>query len=100
MLGNAVRDLLAPLLAGQLGWDVALRLILLLFPVVAPFALPMGMLTGVLLTLGRLSADSEITAMRTAGMGLSRIARPILLLGVLGAAFGLYANFEAMPQAR
>jgi lipopolysaccharide export system permease protein len=100
MLGNAVRDLLAPLLAGQLGWGVALRLVLMLFPAVAPFALPMGVLTGVLLTLGRLSADSEITAMRTAGLGLARIARPILILGALGAAFGFYANFKAMPEAR
>jgi lipopolysaccharide export system permease protein len=100
MLGNAVRDVLAPLLAGQLGWSVALRLILMLFPAVAPFALPMGVLTGVLLTLGRLSADSEITAMRTAGVSLTRIARPILILGALGAAFGLYANFDAMPAAR
>lgn len=100
MLGNIVRDLLTPMLAGQLGWGVALRLTFMLLPAVAPFALPMGVLTGVLLTLGRLSADSEITAMRAAGLGLARIARPILILGAFGAAFGLYANFEAMPQAR
>lgn len=100
MLGNAVKDLLAPLLAGQLGWEIAAQLALMLFPVVAPFALPAGILTGVLLTLGRLSADSEITAMRTAGIGLFRVARPILILGVLGTLFGLYANFQAMPQAR
>lgn len=100
MLGNAVRDLLAPLLTGQIGWGLALQLVLMLFPVVAPFALPMGVLTGVLLTLGRLSADSEVTAMRAAGIGLARIARPIILLGVLGSVAGLYANFEAMPYAR
>ena len=100
MLGNIVRDLLTPMLDGLIGWDVALRLTLMLFPAVAPFALPMGVLTGVLLTLGRISADSEITAMRTAGIGLARIARPIFILGALGAAFGLYANFKAMPQAR
>ncbi len=100
MLGNAVRDLLAPVLTGQVGWGLALQLVLMLFPVVAPFALPMGVLTGVLLTLGRLSADSEVTAMRAAGIGLARIARPIILLGVLGSIAGLYANFEAMPYAR
>jgi lipopolysaccharide export system permease protein len=60
----------------------------------------MGMLTGVLLTLGRMSADSEITAMRAAGISLSRLARPVLLLGVLGFLLGLYVNFTAMPQAR
>lgn len=100
VLGNALRELITPLLTGQLGWGVAIQLLLMLFPAVAPFALPMGVLTGVLLTLGRLSADSEITAMRAAGLSLPRIARPIIILGVLGAAAGLYANFVAMPRAR
>ncbi|HVS53088.1 MAG TPA: LptF/LptG family permease [Opitutaceae bacterium] len=100
MLGNAVRDLLKPVLAGQIDWLLALRLILMLLPAVAPFALPMGVLTGVLLTLGRLSADSEITAMRSAGLSVLRIARPILILGVLFGAGAYYANFEAMPHAR
>jgi lipopolysaccharide export system permease protein len=100
MLGNAVRDLLKPVLAGQISWLLAARLVLMLLPAVAPFALPMGVLTGVLLTLGRLSADSEITAMRSAGLSLLRIARPILILGVLFAVGAYYANFEAMPHAR
>ena len=64
------------------------------------FALPMGMLTGVLLTVGRISADSEITAMRAAGLSLRRIARPIIVLGILGAVAGLYANFRSLPWAR
>ena len=100
MLGNAIKDLLTPVVAGQLSWGVVVRLTLRLLPAVAPFALPIGMLTGVLLTLGRLSADSEITAMRGAGISLFRIARPIYVLGVLAAAAAFYANFEAMPRAR
>jgi lipopolysaccharide export system permease protein len=100
MLGNALRDLLGYLLAGQISLGTFAWLIALLIPFVISYALPMGMLTGVLLTLGRLSADSEITAMRTAGLSLSRIARPVILLGVLGAGLGLYVNLEAMPKAR
>ena len=100
MLGNLIRDLLPYLLSGQLPTGTFLRLVWMLVPAVAIYALPMGMLTGVLLTLGRLSADSEITAMRAAGLSLSRIARPIFLLGALGCAFGLYVNFESMPRAR
>lgn len=100
ILGNLVRDLLPYLLSGQLTVETFVRLVWLLVPAMAIYALPMGMLTGVLLTLGRLSADSEITAMRAAGLSLSRIARPVFVLGALGAALGLYVNFASMPYAR
>ncbi|MBW7894732.1 MAG: LptF/LptG family permease [Opitutaceae bacterium] len=100
MLGNAIRDLLGYVLSGQLPPAVFVQLLLLLVPFVISYALPMGILTGILLTLGRLSADSEITAMRAVGVSLGRVARPVLLLGVLGALTTLYVNFEAMPRAR
>jgi len=100
LLGNAIRDLLAGVLAGQLPTLVFLKLLVLLIPYVAAYALPMGILTGVLLTLGRLSADSEITAMRAAGISVWRLSRAIVILGLCGAGLGLYLNFEAMPRAR
>lgn len=100
ILGNAIRDLLTYVLAGQIPITVFAELLLLLVPYVVSYALPMGMLTGVLLTLGRLSADSEITAMRAVGLSVWRIARPVVLLGGLGTGLGLYMNFEAMPRAR
>ncbi|MBI4626930.1 MAG: LptF/LptG family permease [Verrucomicrobia bacterium] len=99
-LPNVVKDLLGPLLAGQLTPDTFLRLVVLIFPFAISFALPMGMLTGVLLTLGRLSADSEITAMRASGISVARVARPVLVLGALSAAVALCINFESMPWAR
>ena len=99
-LGNVIRDLLAHVLAGQLPAMTLVRLVWLWVPAMAIYALPMGLLTGVLLTLGRLSADSEVTAMRAAGISLTRIARPVLVLGALGAAAALYINFESMPNAR
>ena len=100
ILGNAVKDLLGYVLADQLSLGTFARLVGLLVPFVVSFALPMGMLTGVLLTLGRLSADSEITAMRASGLSLFRIARPVFIIGTLGTALGLYINFDSMPRAR
>lgn len=97
---NMVRDLLGPGLSGQISLEATGRLVLLLIPLGITYGLPMGMLTGVLLTLGRLSADSEITAMRACGISLPRIAFPLIALGALGAAAGLPVNFESMPQAR
>ena len=99
-LANFIRDLLGPVIAGQISVTMLAELIALLFPYAIMYALPAGILTGVLLTLGRISADSEVTAMRAAGIGVTRVARPILLLGVLGAALAVYVNFETMPWAR
>jgi len=99
-LGNVIRDLLGLILSGQLPPLLAGELILLTVASVSIYAMPIGILTGVLLTLGRLSADSEITAMRASGISLVRIARPIILLALLGAVTALYVNFESMPSAK
>jgi lipopolysaccharide export system permease protein len=97
---NIARDLLTHVLAGNISAFTFAKLVLLLVPLAITYALPMGMLTGVLLTLGRLSADSEITAMRAAGISVKRASRPVIFLALLGVALGLYFNFESMPKAR
>jgi lipopolysaccharide export system permease protein len=99
-LPNVVRELLGPLLAGQFPFDTFVRLVGLLLPFAISYALPMGILTGVLLTLGRLSADSEITAMRAAGISVFRLSRPVFVLGIVCTAIAYYINFESMPWAR
>jgi lipopolysaccharide export system permease protein len=100
MTGNILRELLGPMLSGQIQLLTFGRLLLLMLPVVISYALPLGILTGVLLTLGRLSSDNEITAMRAAGLSVLRIAAPVLVLGFLAALIGLRVNFESMPWAK
>jgi lipopolysaccharide export system permease protein len=100
MLGNAMKDLLGPVLAGQLAFDTFLRLVALLVPFVVYYALPMGMLTGILLVLGRMSSDREITAMRASGLSVAWLSAPILFLAMLGVAAALLINFHFMPVAR
>jgi lipopolysaccharide export system permease protein len=100
LLGNALRDLLGYVLAGQLDPVTFLRLLALLVPFVVSYALPMGVLTGVLLVLGRMSSDRELTAIRAAGVSVAGIAAPILFLALLGVAASLAINFEFMPRAR
>lgn len=100
IVGNALRDLLGYLLADQLTPETFLKLSSLLVPFVAVHALPVGMLTGVLLVLGRMSAQHEITAMRAAGLGLGYLARPILLIAAAGVCATLWLNCYFMPTAR
>jgi len=53
------------------------------FPRVLTFSVPIGVLVGVLIGLGRMSADSELIAMNAAGMGLKRVLIPVGVLAAL-----------------
>jgi lipopolysaccharide export system permease protein len=98
--GQALRDLMGYVAAGQLQPESALKLLWLLLPYVAVNALPIGLLTAVLLVLGRMSSQQEITAMRAAGLGLGYVCRPIWVIAGAAVVLSLYLNFYAMPQSR
>lgn len=53
------------------------ELFLSIFPGVLTFTLPIAVLVGVLIGLGRMSADSELIAMNASGMGIRRLLFPI-----------------------
>ena len=53
------------------------------FPRVLTFSVPIGVLVGVLIGLGRMSADSELIAMKAAGIGLKRLLVPVGLLALV-----------------
>lgn len=98
--GNAMRDVISLLAEGRLGWGMFAQLLLLLVPYVIAYALPLGLLTAVLLVLGQLSAGRELTAMRMAGLSLYNIVSPVLLVALLGMVFSLFVNFYYSPIAR
>jgi lipopolysaccharide export system permease protein len=100
IVGHSLRDLLGYVMAGQIAPLTLLRLIGLMLPYVAVYALPIGLLTAVLLVLGRLSSQQEITAMRAAGLSLGYIARPIWLIAGAAVLLSLALNFYVMPMAR
>jgi LPS export ABC transporter permease LptG/LPS export ABC transporter permease LptF len=62
---------------------VSAKLFLYALPATLPFALPLGVLVGILIGLSRMSADSEITALRAAGISSVTIARPVMLFAFL-----------------
>jgi LPS export ABC transporter permease LptF/LPS export ABC transporter permease LptG len=63
-------------------WSTILILFLSTFPGILSFTLPIGVLVGVLIALGRLSADSELIAMNALGMGRRRLLVPVGFLAV------------------
>jgi LPS export ABC transporter permease LptG/LPS export ABC transporter permease LptF len=56
----------------------------LLLPPALTFTIPIGVLVGVLLTLSRMSSDTEIIALRASGVSARRLLIPVLAVGILG----------------
>ena len=68
---------------GTQGLKVAAVFVLASIPGVLAYAFPMSSLLACLMAFGRLSADSEVVAMKAGGISLYRIARPGLALTVV-----------------
>jgi LPS export ABC transporter permease LptF/LPS export ABC transporter permease LptG len=83
--------------------DVSVRfvseVIFNLLPNILIFSLPMSVLMGTATGFSRLASDSELVAIRAAGVGTWRILSPALLLGVLLCVLTLYTGFVWAPSA-
>ncbi len=75
------------------------RILLTLLPSSLALTIPISLLVGLLMALGRLSADREAVAMQACGVSLYRILRPVLLMAVVATAVTAYIMIEAMPRA-
>jgi lipopolysaccharide export system permease protein len=98
--GNALRELAARLADGRLSVGTFFEMLALLIPYVVSFSLPLGLLCGILIGLGRLSANREITAMKATGSSLWQLASPILAFASLLAVLAFYTNTSFTPYAR
>lgn len=65
----------------------------------ATYTVPIAFLLGVLLALGRLAADSEITAMQSCGLGLPSLFRPLVILGILAAGLTAFLIVDVEHRA-
>lgn len=71
-----------------------------IFPMLASYTVPVAFLFGILVAFGRLSADSEITAMRACGLSIGGLLGPALILGVLVSMLTAYLVIEVEPASR
>jgi len=78
--------------------DVA-RIIAYTLPNALVVTIPMAVLVGILLGLSRLAADSEITAMRAAGMGAIDFVRIVSIVSAVALALGLFNSLYLAPRA-
>ncbi len=66
-------------------------------PTFLEIAIPLASLLGVMLALARLSGDSEITVMRSSGISLYQLIRPVALFGVFAFCLTLVVSLQLKP---
>jgi lipopolysaccharide export LptBFGC system permease protein LptF len=77
--------------------NIALELIALLMPGVMAVTIPMALLVGVLLGVGRLAADREILAIKASGISLVHLAKPIVGFTIVVSGLMMWANMKLIP---
>ena len=78
-------------------FKIAFIMILLNLPAVIVLSIPMGVLLSTVMVLNRLSLSSEITVMRSCGIGLNRIAKPIFIFSIIMALTTFVINESVAP---
>jgi len=74
------------------------RLLFLSLPHIVVLTVPMSLLFGILIAVGRLSSDSEIIAMRALGISTRTIYRPVFLFSFLVFCINLYLMNFVLPH--
>ncbi len=89
----------------QKGMEAGHELTLILFQVLISAlpgtlvtVLPLSITIGILLGLGRMASDNEISAIKSSGISIWRLVPPVLLLGLIGFLLSLVSTLVLIPK--
>jgi len=99
LLGNLIKLADLVINKGVEGLDI-LKLFLTYIPYLLSYTIPMSLLSATLLAFSRLSADSEIIALKASGINIYRLAIPIMVVGFILSLSSVILNDQILPRAR
>ena len=100
VLGNLFKELLDLLVNQDAPMELILSFIAFILPFSLTFTIPWGFLTAVLLVFGKLSAESELVALKSNGVSIPRICVPLGVLAVTACLICLWINVSVAPRAQ
>jgi LPS export ABC transporter permease LptG len=92
-------DMAGLIIKRSLSGAVVGKLLVFILPNIVVLTLPMSLLFGILIAVGRLSSDSEIVAMRALGISTRTIYRPVFLFSFLMFLLNFYLINFVMPES-
>jgi lipopolysaccharide export system permease protein len=87
------------LVGKDLGWGVFAEFIGYFAVYMTPFAVPLAVLLSSLMTFGNLGEHSELTAIKGAGISLTRAMRPVFFFVVIVTGITFYSNNYLAPKS-
>jgi lipopolysaccharide export system permease protein len=100
VLGNVFRQIFELLINKNAPYEFLLTFVEYIIPFSMIFTLPWGFLTAVLLVFGRMSAEHELTALRSSGVSILRICAAVFGIAGVCVAACLWINLEVAPRAQ
>ena len=98
MIDPIMRVAQALITKGVDGWTIA-QLMLTLVPQGLGVTIPMAVLIGLLMGLGRISGDREAVALQACGISIYQMLRPVAILAIVAMATTCYVLIVALPDA-
>lgn len=77
-----------------------IAIIPLLIPNTLPYTIPATTLFATCIVYGRMSADNEITVLKSAGVNILHLLKPAILLGMCTSATTLLLNIDIIPRTQ
>lgn len=90
----------ADLVGKGIGWDVLAEFFMYAIMTLVPLALPLALLLASLMTFGNLGENFELTAMKSAGISLFRIIRPLMISIVLIVIGAFFFSNHVLPKSQ
>ena len=98
-LMNALFELAELAIRKDLPIGSVIKILLFYLPRVLVMTIPMAILLGVLVGVGRLSTDSEVVALRASGVSYWKVLYPVVTLGLIGWVLGSFLILQVEPDA-
>jgi lipopolysaccharide export system permease protein len=99
LLSNQLAAVLSRAASGGFSGSIVLVLLWLTSLQQLLVLVPIGLFLAIMLALGRLYHESELTAMQACGLGNRALLRPVLILAVAAAGLLAWLAFQIVPQS-
>lgn len=100
LVTNSLAYMLGKVVEGELAGDAVLPLFLTNVTGYVVTLIPLGLYLGLLLSFGRLYAESEMSALGACGVSFARLYRPVMIAGATAALLTAALTFWVSPWAK